>query len=135
MDFMANIRAEDLEEVQVSGRDLKDTPLSELLEIQCQCLVDEDTDEVYSIGSVYVYEQLPVAWLLCTTRVETGYIKWLRATRKLAREELDRHDYFCNTVYKKNTLHVKWLEWLGAQFFDETPTHITFCLRKENANV
>ena len=77
--------------------------------------------------------------MLCTTRVENNKIKFLRYTKALLKEVLKGVPYLYNAVYKKNKLHVKWLEWMGAKFIKETETetHIAFMFegRKESDNV
>ena len=75
MDFMAHIRPEDLEEVEVGeGKPFKDLPISSLLKSGCLCLVDNETNEVYALGGC----EDNIVWMLCTTRVENNKIKFLK---------------------------------------------------------
>lgn len=137
VDFMEHIRPEDLEEVEVGeGRPLRDTPVAALLKSGCLCLVDDETDEVYALGGCADN----IIWMLCITRVETNKISFLRYTKATLKELLQSVPYYLyNAVYKKNTLHVKWLKWMGAKFIKETETetHIAFMFegRKELDNV
>lgn len=85
MDFMAHIRPEDLEEVEVGeGKPFKDLPISSLLKSGCLCLVDNETNEVYALGGC----EDNIVWMLCTTRVENNKIKFLRYTKALLKEVL-----------------------------------------------
>lgn len=128
VDFMANARPEDLQEVLIgSGRHFEDCTLAELVEAGNLCLVDTEDDSVYAIGGI---ANENVIWMLCTSKVEKHFVKFLRYCRETLRYLLEDKKILYNNVWKENELHVKWLKWMGAEFLKETDTHILFIFRK-----
>lgn len=52
-------------------------------------------------------------WLLGTDAIDTNPITFLRWSRNFLPFLIQPYDMVCNLVHAKNTLHIKWLRWLG----------------------
>lgn len=112
VDFYQNIRALDRVEFGLmSELRLEDAPVSAFSD--CKVLVD-DNDDVYAIAAI---EQGSFVWMLCTTRVEKKPIAFLRACKKFY-DEFIQGRVLTNFAWLGNSLHIKWLKWIGATFVD-----------------
>lgn len=60
-------------------------------------------------------------WLLGSDRIQR--VKWhfLRESRPWLRRLMHGYDSVGNVVDKRNTVHIRWLEWLGFTFVREIP--------------
>lgn len=117
-DFMKHARSLDLAEVKyATGLSFEEHSLRDLA--GTLALVDK-TDRVYAIGG---YDKNHVVWMLCTTRVEENKIKFLRFIKKYYQDVIDKEGWLYNYVWLGNELHVKWLEYMGAEFFSGE-THV-----------
>lgn len=130
IEFLAdNMRIEDVEEVEAIGI----TPLYALSHgYHCSdiCLTMLGSDGVpmgmYGVAKSH-NPQLGAIWLLGTKGIEDNTMTFLRHSR----EGLDRlwsstsYDGFYNLSYAENTLHHRWLKWLGFTFLREVklPPH------------
>lgn len=120
VNFMEHKRPADIKEVELMTElNFGDIPVLDYAD--ATVLVD-DNDAVYAIGGVQeVVEddyKLNIVWMLCTDKVEQHQIAFLRATKDLLATYLDKYTHLANWVWLGNEQHVKWLKWLGAQFFD-----------------
>lgn len=87
--------------------------------IDADVLYDDKTGEVYAVGGINYGYVKPVVWMLCTTRVEEHPIKFCRYIKKYLHVYLLPHtSYLWNFVWLGNELHVNWLKWMGARFFE-----------------
>lgn len=121
----AAMRKEDREELLAySGRE----PLEALLD------AIDSGDPVFTV----IINNEPVAFVGCGPIVRTPYSYiWLLGTDTLVRDsrlflrhsrssvktlfELTGAQYFVNHAHSANTVHLRWLEWLGAELQDEVP--------------
>ena len=113
-DFLKDARKEDLKDVELaSGIPFTDKTLEELVDANTKVLIDRNTGKVYGIGGV---TEEHLVWLLCTYEVERNKIKFLRFMRKYLKDVLKGHPFLFNVAWLGNTLHIKWLTWLGAKW-------------------
>jgi hypothetical protein len=120
MNFMESKRPADVREVELmNGCDFYDVPVVDYAD--ATVLVD-DNDDVYAIGGVQqIVEEgviLNFVWMLCTDKVEKHQIAFLRAAKDLLNRYLEKYIHLENWVWLGNEQHVKWLKWMGADFFD-----------------
>ena len=120
MNFMESKRPADVREVELmNGCDFYDVPVVDYAD--ATVLVD-DNDEVYAIGGVQeVVEdgfKLNFVWMLCTGMVERHQTAFLRAAKDLLKSYLEKYIHLENWVWLGNEQHVKWLKWMGANFYD-----------------
>jgi hypothetical protein len=55
-------------------------------------------------------------WMLGTDEVNTARWRFLRESRRWLDEVKGDYDHLWNRVHEKNTMHIRWLKWLGFQF-------------------
>lgn len=113
LEFCQNARELDLEEIRVSsGLDFFSHPLTSFNGVQA--LVDTD-GTLLGIGQAADH----VIWLVTTKAIETRKIKFLRFSKVYLKELLEKHEFLINAAWARNTLHIDWLTWLGAEWLDE----------------
>lgn len=127
VEFRKNVRAIDLEEVEkASGKPFDD----HLVTILGGCLTLLDAnDRVLGIGGFGGNNHL--IWLITTTQIEGQKMAFLRFSKMYLSAMLDRCGYLTNIAYVRNKLHMKWLTWLGAEWYETNGEFQRFILRKE----
>lgn len=122
-DFLANVRVFDMKEANMGELPFVDNTFKSLS--NCMTLHDED-GRVFAIGGVEpditcgrIYG---LVWMLCTTRVEEHPIAFLRYMKRVLVFTFKTSPYtrLSNQVWLGNTLHVKWLKYMGAHMLDKT---------------
>lgn len=125
-EFSENIRPMDEKEVEVvSGKTLKEhlgfllAHLEDVRAIKCDGVL-------LGIGNWYqymmdwgIYSDGVIGWLLLTNAVEDHKIEFLRWSKEIVKDLLSSYPYITNTLYAKNELHVKYLDFLGASFWED----------------
>lgn len=125
-EFSENIRPMDEKEVEVvSGKTLKEhlgfllAHLEDVRVLKCDGVL-------LGIGNWYqymmdwgIYSDGVIGWLLLTNAVEDHKIEFLRGSKGIVKDLLSAYPYITNTLYAKNELHVKYLDFLGASFWED----------------
>lgn len=116
-DFMNHARPLDIKEAELTG----DTPFHELelSEFKDTYVIVDEQDRVYAIGGINYGYIKPVVWMLCTIRVEERPVEFLRYAKVLLKNFMSQHTHLWNLVWLGNPVHIKWLEWMGARFYEE----------------
>lgn len=117
--FVKNIRPMDAEEVfRYSGKSIE-TQVVDLYEQGA--LVIKDENVILGIGGYRkgAYPGSLLGWMLLTKAVERHKVSFLKWSKRYVEDLLKDHKYIFNIVYKKNKLHMDYLKFLGATFFDE----------------
>ena len=73
---------------------------------------------VAMFGIVPVTDKDAVIWLLGTEEIEDHPMTFLRHSKEWLERGISGYDFIYNFVHRENTLHIKWLEWLGFDFLD-----------------
>lgn len=118
-DYEKLARPMDLEEIfMVTGRPysyhkeyLKNTITN------IRALIHVETGELLGIGGL---EGRGRVWLVTTNNILKYQTEFLRFSLRYRDKLFKTYKTLWNRVYVKNTLHIKWLKWLGAKFCDET---------------
>jgi len=64
--------------------------------------------------------QIGFIWLLGTDRITTDIpISFLKKSKRFLPVLVEPYDMVCNIVDKRNTVHIKWMKWLGFSFVSE----------------
>ena len=72
------------------------------------------------------------AWLLGTRRLPKIKKFFLQNSKERMQELLVGFDYLTNFVMRSNTLSMRWLEWLGAEFNDcQYENYLSFILERK----
>lgn len=115
-----NMRPEDVEECQASGFD----PLTALRtsvshSSVCYTARGIDGSPIALLGAGHgVYNGWGTIWLLGTNGIEKNTVTFLRHSKEYLSYIYDEtgFDVLYNYTYSKNTLHHRWLKWLGFNF-------------------
>ena len=136
--FIPQIRQLDLEEVEITSGESWEEHSKELFTYQAEAEVIMYKGKILGVLGVRKLEppNVGLAWLLMTNHVEDNQIAFLRWSRKHLKKILSNYDFLTNLVYLKNTLHVNWLNWLGAKWLETSdPDFGVFRLRKAVSDV
>lgn len=125
-EFAANIRDMDAKEVEVvSGIPFKDQ-VEDLIKYRKDTKVVKYNGVILCIGGWYhemldwcLYSEGVVGWMLLTNAVEDHKIEFLRWSKELVKTLLESYPAITNVVYAKNELHIKYLKFLGAEFWED----------------
>jgi hypothetical protein len=72
------------------------------------------------------------AWLLGTRRLPKIKKFFLQHSKEKVEDLLQGFDYLTNFVMRTNTLSIRWLEWLGAEFNDcQYDNYLSFILERK----
>ena len=126
LEFSKNIRSMDAKEVEfVSGKPFKDhlgfllTHVEDVRTIKCDGVL-------LGIGNWYqeqlawgLYSPGVVGWMLLTNAVEDHKIEFLRWSKELVKTLLEAYSAITNVVDSRNLLHVQYLDFLGAEFWED----------------
>lgn len=127
--LLKNIRPEDLREIAA----LRNEPLLPLLKQgiwtsrPCFTAFNNQEELILIFGVVKSPEDpgTGVVWLLGTNLMEHYHYRFLRESRYwLSQLYGDRFNTLWNIADKRNTLHLRWLDWLGFEFQREIPAGI-----------
>ena len=126
LEFSKNIRSMDAKEVEfVSGKPFKDhlgfllTHVEDVRVIKCNGVL-------LGIGNWYhaqldwgLYSPGVIGWMLLTNAVEDHKIEFLRWSKEIVKTLLEEYQDITNVVDSRNLLHVQYLDFLGAKFFED----------------
>lgn len=85
-------------------------------------LMPDDTPfAMGGFGSPPGAEDVAIVWLLSTPDIHKVRIPFLRTSRRWVEAAQDEFRVLTNIVDARNTLHVKWLRWLGFTFINRKP--------------
>lgn len=118
------MRAEDLAEVQAGGEaSALDALLASLAgsEAAWAVLFDGEVGAMFGIGQRLPDGSAGCAWLLTGRAVSQHPMAFLRRSRGVLGELLERCGNLGNYVDARYTASVRWLRWLGAEFGQPEP--------------
>lgn len=117
VDYLAGVlRYDDIRELAA----LEITPDEALLEglmfsSPCFTGLDKDGWPALMVGAVPYAGLHAAIWLLGTDAIETQSIRFLRYSRPILEVFFDHYRHLFNYVHSKNTVHIRWLSWLGFE--------------------
>ncbi|MDT8900649.1 phage protein Gp13 family protein [Anaeroselena agilis] len=116
-DFIAHARLSDFEEVKAAtGQLFQDLPAADVV-LGTRAIIREESGEVLGIGGLEHFGDRAAIWVMLTTHVEKHPIEFLRFSKKYLKDTIfRRYREVANYVHKDNRLHIKWLNWLGAEW-------------------
>lgn len=117
----SRMRAADREEVfAASGR----CPLSALCfsyrhsSLAWTALFDGRPEVMWGVGDINILTGIGAPWLLGTDAVEKNFRGFLKISRNWPAQLLSRYAVIRNLVDARNTVSLRWLEWLGFRLFE-----------------
>ncbi len=69
-------------------------------------------------GVVPVEEKVGCIWLLGSDAIEKGRVRFLRESRRWLKHVSRDYHLLFNYVDERNTVHIRWIEWLGFTFIN-----------------
>jgi len=85
--------------------------------------VTENGTPIAMFGVVPVGPYKGVPWMLGSGQVEANWFSFIRRSR----QEFDtlRRGWFCleNMIDERNTLHIRWIEWLGFELLERVDSY------------
>jgi hypothetical protein len=69
---------------------------------------------LFGVDPVLGQPDVGIAWMVGTDAIDKNPIKFLRASRKIWDAYHDEFPFLTNFADARNTVHLRWLEWLGA---------------------
>lgn len=109
----SNLRKEDLEELSILGY----TPYGSLMDgflFSDECWTAFVDNHI--LGMFGYNKQTQSIWFLGNDLSRLTKREWLLVAKKYINRWLNESPVLSNTVYTKNTLHIKWLKRMGAKF-------------------
>lgn len=120
------LRKADKEEIQASSGDLPSDALLIGLRDSELCLsIVQDEKPLAMFGVVRMAENPSVGqvWLLGTDEIKAHSMEFLRKSKEWV-ERLHRDfPVLYNNIDARNTVHIRWLQWLRFQFINELPSY------------
>ena len=78
------------------------------------------TQPVAMCGAVPMGPSDACIWLLGTDGINEDRVSFIRNSKAVLEELCKPFDLVYNAVDKRNTLHIRWLQWMGFTFLNET---------------
>lgn len=112
-----NIREEDREELKALGTTPEKSISSGfLLSDKVYSVLDDKNNTIAMYGVTKHTDETCVIWLLASNLINKHKMYFLRNCKGYFYKMVKNYKIAINSVYVKNTLHIKWLKWLGACF-------------------
>lgn len=116
------IRQADRDEIEGALQIPLDTSLAEGLANCCKASKIVVDDQIVALfGDSRHDDDLGVPWLVSTVHVERHPRAFLQVCKPEVEEMLTRHRCLINFVDVRNTVAIRWLEWLGFTFGEPEP--------------
>lgn len=125
-EFTKNIREMDAQEVKfVSGKTFEEhipflmMHLKDVQVIKCDGVLLGIGNWYHEMLDWGLYSPGVVGWMLLTNAVEDHKIEFLRWSKELVKTLLEAYPSITNVVDSRNILHVQYLDFLGAKFWED----------------
>ena len=124
IDQMAHrLRQPDIDEVKALGKEPKEALQESYFGSKPKCYTGFFKGVPMAMFGVVPFSDNPKwgsIWLLGTDDVTDGApISFLKWTKLFFPHLIEPYDMVCNIVDKRNTVHIKWIKWLGFKFIRE----------------
>jgi len=134
VDLYEDLREEDMLEILGLMSHPRDAIIfSYATSSKCYSVKDEMNNLYCSFGVAHIKgTNIGSAWLLGTRRLPKIKKFFLKHSKEKVEELLNGFDYLTNFVMRTNTLSIRWLEWLGAEFNDcQYDNYLSFILERK----
>ena len=117
------LRQADLDEIEALGEDPEDALSKSYFGSKPRCYTAEHKEVPMAMFGVVPFADNPKwgsIWLLgtddVTNKAPISFLKW---TKLFFPTLIEPYEMVCNIVDKRNTVHIKWIKWLGFSFVRE----------------
>ena len=134
VDLYEDLREEDMLEILGLMHHPRDAVyMSYHTSSKCYSVKDEWNNLYCSFGVAPIKgSNIGSAWLLGTRRLPKIKKFFLKHSKDRMLGLMDGFDYLTNFVMRSNTLSMRWLEWLGAEFNDcQYENYLSFILERK----
>ena len=76
---------------------------------------------MYGVAELSILSNIGIPWLLGTDEIEQHSKYFLRQNRYYMKEIKKKYSYLVNFVDARNTVAIRWLEWLGFKVHETQP--------------
>ena len=115
-------RAADVDEMQACAGATIEQALQLGLEHSLRAwVIEADGVPLAAAGDTMAGIGVGVPWMVTTDHIEAHSCGFLRASRALMRDMLQRHYLLVNYVDARNAAAIRWLEWLGVTMAPAAP--------------
>lgn len=122
-DVAEKLRQPDIDEIKALGREPEEALRESYFGSEPRCYTTAFKGVPMAMFGVVPFTDHPKwgsIWLLGTDDVTDGApISFLKWTKLFFPTLIEPYDMVCNIVDKRNTVHIKWIKWLGFKFIRE----------------
>jgi Protein of unknown function (DUF2833) len=128
----ANLRAEDLIEIRSAHNDRP--PYKSLIDgivlsgDECWTIEANSGEVIAIFGAAKAGDTVGCVWLLGSAKIKQIQREFLRHSKFWVDKMHERYPILANVVYAENTVHIKWLKWLGFKFIRKIDKYGNFGL-------
>jgi hypothetical protein len=83
---------------------------------KCWTILDTSMKPIAIFGVATIAPSVGSVWLLGSKGIVDVQREFLRHSKFWVDQLQEGYDVICNCVYEGNTVHIKWLKWLGFTF-------------------
>jgi hypothetical protein len=117
-----HLREDDLNELEASVGDPPEYILQNAVELsEGRSWIAAYNNEDILIWGVVALETLGVPWMMATPRIKELSFSFVKGCRPYLDQLMDGFVELRNFVDARNTLHIRWLKWLGFNFIQLHP--------------
>ena len=124
-----NMRLEDIYEIRAASGSCPSDALTIGLEASEVCLVAYNKEKprcpIAMFGVVPIEDNPTIGrvWLLGTDDIKFNSVGFLRKSKEFVDYFHQSYPLLFNNIDARNTVHIRWLEWLGFSFVRELPNY------------
>jgi hypothetical protein len=90
----------------------------------CYTIVDADQPlAMFGVVRMASNPSIGQVWLLGTEGIKMHSIEFLRKSREWVSRLHEEFPVLYNDIDSRNTVHIRWLQWLGFKFINELPSY------------
>ena len=116
-DISPRLRTADLSEIEAASGLPPEVAILPGLGPDSRCIAIEYDHQVCGLFGVVGRRGPPgIVWMVATPELERNRFQFLRSCRSWIDRLRRPHPFLFNIVDSRNTLHLRWLEWAGAEF-------------------
>ena len=123
IDWLApRLRKADKAEIKAfAGVSPKDALTVSFVASTCRYTAEWEGEPIIMFGAGPVEEGVGAVWLLGTDMIKKVRVPFLRESKRCLEALHDEYPLLFNYVDARNTLHIRWLKWLGFTFINRHP--------------
>jgi hypothetical protein len=115
----SHLRQADLNELHASMGQPPLEALSKSVRISAEAYtLMWDRLPVALMGHLPSSREYGIVWMMGTDRIKDCALPFARGCKEFLDRFAHQYPYVCNIAHTKNTLHLRWLAWMGCEFHE-----------------